>query len=430
MSPKKPPRKKGEARVTLANYGKRRDRVRLLLDENRDRYEVLYRDPAGVRRKRVFANTPEGRAEAEVWAETYHTRRAEIVAAQAAPQPKRALTDRELWEKFTASPAYLVQIREKTRINYRDRWRHWELYVKPEHVAEETTLDTIDQFRTAAAASGLVQNSIRNTLNVVRVVYNWATTRKLLAHNEVAVFRWKQPADAEVFEPEEYTEAEYLRMLHASFPVNALTWRVWVALMIAGHHGQRASAILHLRLEDIDLATGVIRWPAKYQKQKKELVQPITWEFLSAYRTAMLWRAETGYTGPWLLFAGGGAKRLGDPLRGNARSARRERTTDQDTPYTYGGLWRALHLTEARAKVTRKPYRAIHGFRKMAAGNVADRTQDARLGMEWIGDKDPKQMNRYLKRRNERLERAGQAAGATSATTGRTPDQETPSDVE
>jgi hypothetical protein len=35
----------------------------------------------------------------------------------------------------------------------------------------------------------------------------------------------------------------------------------------------------------------------------------------------------------------------------------------------------------------------------MVAGNVADRTGDDRLGMEFIGDRDMKQAKKYLKRR-------------------------------
>lgn len=416
-------------RKTLAQYGKRTDRVRVLVDRNRDRIEVLYRDPAGVRRKRVFANTSEGRAEAETWAETYHARRAEIVAAGSVHAARPRLTIRELWARYTESPAYTEEIREKTRINYRDRWRHWELFLKPEAIAEETTLDDVDRFRVFAASTGLVQNSIRNTLNVVRVVYNWGTTRKLLAHNEIAVFRWKQPKDVPVFEPEEYTEAEFLALLHATFPVHARTWRVWVALMLVGHHGQRARAVLHLRWEDVDWAAGVIRWPAAYQKQGVALVQPITVEARAALTTAELWRARTGYTGPWVLFAGGGNKRLGEALVGNARHYRRARTAGQDTAYTYQALWRALKKAEGRAGVTPKPYRSLHGFRKMVAGNVADRTNDPRLGMEWIGDRDLKQAKRYLKRRSERLDRAADAAGLTSSEAAPRPRPAQPAEV-
>jgi hypothetical protein len=50
----------------------------------------------------------------------------------------------------------------------------------------------------------------------------------------------------------------------------------------------------------------------------------------------------------------------------------------------------------------------------MVASNVLDATGDARLAMEYIGDKDLKQMNSYLKRRDNRLERASQALSAAS----------------
>ncbi len=50
-------------------------------------------------------------------------------------------------------------------------------------------------------------------------------------------------------------------------------------------------------------------------------------------------------------------------------------------------------------------------MRKMSAGNVADVTGDARLAMEWVGDRSPKMMNAYLLRRDSRLEKAAVATG-------------------
>lgn len=396
-------------RRTLAQYGRRGDRVRVLIDSNRSRIEVLYRDADGIARKRIFANSKEGRTEAETWAETYHTARA-LAASGAQKEP---VTVRELWERYTSSPAYHEEIREATRRNYRDRWRHWEVFIGPNAIANETTLYDIDRFRVAAREAGLVLNSIRNTLNVVRVVYNWATTRKLISHNEVAVFRWKQPKDAVVFAPEEYTEAEFGALLKELSPQSGLTWRTWTVLMLAGHQGQRARAVLNLRWSDVDynVAGGpVIRWPAEYQKQGVELVQPMMWETVSALRTAREWRERSGYEGPWVLYAGGGNKSLGAVLLGAERGYRKDRTQEEDTPYTYQAMHRALMAAERRAKVAHKPHRALHGLRKMVAGNVADRTGDDRMAMEWIGDRDMGQARTYLKRRNERLDRAAEAA--------------------
>jgi hypothetical protein len=141
---------------------------------------------------------------------------------------------------------------------------------------------------------------------------------------------------------------------------------------------------------------------------------------VAALETAYYWREVLGYTGPWILFAGGGNKKLGAAVtqRGNRRRrqfgtkvitpVRKERTDEQNTPYTYGALWQALRHAEVRAGVEHKDYRAFHGTRKHAAGNVADRTGDMRLAMEWIGD-DIRQAPAYLKRREERLERAAAA---------------------
>ena len=50
-------------RRTLGTWGRRGDRVRVLVDGTRDRVEVLYRDTQGIDRKRIFGNDKAGRAE-------------------------------------------------------------------------------------------------------------------------------------------------------------------------------------------------------------------------------------------------------------------------------------------------------------------------------------------------------------------------------
>lgn len=401
-------------RQTLYIAGRRGDRVRALVDKARDRVEVHYRDLDGVPHKQVFPNTKAGRADAVAWATTFHAERERM--RQEASQPKAAprTTLRQLWDAFRASPAWR-DLREKTRVAYEYRWRKWELHVGRHTVVDETTLKHVDDFITAGRAADVAVNQIRQVINVARGIYNWGQSRKLVAVNDLALYRWKKPKDAQVHEPEEYTEAEFDRLLGVLSPQQGGTWRPWVGLMLAGFHGQRANAVLHLRWEDIDHTRGEIRWPAAYQKQGVELVQPLTWEAVAALETARTWRERTGYTGPWILFAGGGNKRLGPALVGNARHYRKDRTPAQDTAWTYQAFWRALNKAEVRAHVAHKPYRAIHGFRKMNAGNVADRTGDARLGMEWIGDRDLKQAPKYLKRRSERMDRA--AAAATGSVT-------------
>lgn len=400
-------------RRTLATYGARGDQVRVLVDARADRVEVKYRDAEGVARKRIFANDKAGRAAAVAWGSTYHAaraaeqQRAAELAAGVASVPAR-VTVRGLWEAYVASPAF-ANLRRKTQDNYTTRYRTWQRFRGDDALADDTTLHHVDRFRTSMREAGRAPNSARQVLSVVRAVMNWGQTRELVRTNKIALHRWKTKKGEEPLEPEEYTEAEFLTLLGAVSPQSGRTWRLHVALMLVGHHGQRANAIRHLRWADVDWAAGEIVWPAEYQKNGCELIQPLTDEGRAALFTAWYWRERTGYEGPWVLFAGGGNKRLGDaPLPNWSR--RRARTADQDVPMTYGGLWAALTKAEERAGVEHKERRAFHGGRKMSAGNVADRTGDDRLGMEWIGDKDMKQAKKYLKRRNERFARAAAAA--------------------
>lgn len=396
-------------RMSVQTFGQKRrgDYVRVLKDAKRQRYEVHYVGADGAKRKRVYPMDRAGKAEALAFAEGYvEERKRQATAPTHRPIPKT--TVRQLYLAYTASPAF-SGLRPKSRINYAERFAKWERFIDKDTIAEAVTLHDVDQFMQRAATAGMAINQVRQVLNVARIVFNWGQTRKLVAVNELALHRWKKPKDAVVNEPEEYTDEEYSALLRVVSPQDARTWRLWVALMLAGHHAQRANAVLHLAWKDIDAEQGVIVWPAEYQKSGEDLIQPLTWEGVAALETSRYWsRLPTG--------------------RAFTRMNRRQRLTAESIsrtpwvlpgqnngsePYTYQAMWRALRAAEERAGVEHRPYRAMHGFRKMVAGNVADRTGDARLGMEWIGDKDMKQMRNYLKRRTDRLKRAADAASGS-----------------
>ena len=62
----------------------------------------------------------------------------------------------------------------------------------------------------------------------------------------------------------------------------------------------------------------------------------------------------------------------------------------------------ALLRAEAAADVTHIAYRAIHGFRRTAGGNVLDATGDPYQAMECLGQTDLRSTMRYLKKRQVR----------------------------
>jgi hypothetical protein len=78
----------------------------------------------------------------------------------------------------------------------------------------------------------------------------------------------------------------------------------------------------------------------------------------------------------------------------------------QRRAYTYGAAHLALLKAEERAKIEHRPCRAFHGGRRMVVGNITDKTGDARLAMQYVNDRDLKQLPSYLKVREERTDRA------------------------
>ncbi len=364
-------------RKTLARFGRRGDEVRALVDAKRDRVIVHYRDGQGIPRRKFFTNSAEGRTEAAVWAQAYHGERARQSARKA---ERTRLTLRQLWQAYLASPAW-DELRPRTKINYAARWKKWEEFHTPDAFVDDTTLHHVDKFRTAARKTGMAMNQIRNVIAVARIVYNWGQSRKLLTTNDLALFRWKQPKDAEVLEPEEYTLEEFDKLLRQFDPTKTHGWRPWVALMLAGHEGQRANAVLHLRWSDVDFEGGRLLWPAAFQKQGKELDHPITFAVLSALITARIWREKLGVQSDWILPA-----------------ARKH-----EQPFSYTSFHYQLMTAERSSGVGHKPYRAAHGFRRMVVGDVGERSGDRMLGLEYVGDTDPKMLKRYDKRGPKRI---------------------------
>lgn len=399
-----------QARKTLLQLGSKGgdDRVRVLEDAKANEVVVQYKDALRVPRRKVFPCSKQGRRDAIEWGKTYHAARHRTGGA------RRQITHAELWKAYAESPAY-QRCRAKTHENYFYHWRKWMHFRGEKTHVDLTTLHHVDQFYAASKLAGTALNQIRQTINIARIVYTWGQSRKLVNTNELSLYRWSTPKGEEALEPEEYSEAEFFAILAELNPQSGKTWRAHVAWMLVGHQGLRANAVLHLSWQDCHEAEGLFTWPAKFQKNGLAFEQPMTWDAVAALETARYWRNRLGYTGTWVLFAGGGNKALGAVVSGSERSYRKDRTPEQDTAYTYQALHRALYGNkdhpgaEARAGVAHKPRRGFHGGRKMVAGNVADRTGDDRLAMNFIGDRDLKQAKKYIKRRRESMQRAADA---------------------
>jgi integrase len=418
-------------RRTLAVYGKHGDRVRALVDAKRGRVEVYYKDHEGIKRKKVFDNTAEGKSEAMEWAEAYHSERARIIAdLKKPPEEKRRLTVRELWTAFVASPAYTDDIRRATQINYTSRWRNWELFIGPDFIAEDTTLHDVDRFRAECKKADIAINSVRQILNVVRTIYNWAQSRKLIATNELAVFKWKTPKDAKVLEPGEFSTEEWEAMMRTFKPLAlmdgtlqaAKNWRPWVMMMLIQHHGQRANAVRHLQWTDLDWDNLLVTWRGEFQKQGKDVVQPIMHGTIAALIVARFWadrhlvmrpRRRVRVTdgprrGKWIRDPELHDEKIESPwvLFGEMKKMQ---------AYSYSSWHYSFTKAESQAVLTidgverigipHEAYRSGHGGRRMVMGNILEATGDLMTAMNYLGDSDLKQAKSYDRRRQQRIEK-------------------------
>jgi integrase len=413
------------SRKTLALFGRRGDQVRALVDARRNRVEVKYREIDRTKASKTWPNTKEGRAEAIAWAETYHEERAKMAAEQKTPAKRVPITVGDLWLRYLESPAYTKDLREKSQINYRGRWKKWEAFIKPDALADDTTLHDIDRFRAACETAGIVLNSVRQCLNVVRTVYNWGQSRELVSVNKLALHRWKQPKDVKPIEPGEYSTEEWEAMLKVFQPWRLMdgsyfaskNWRPWVTLMIMGHHGQRWQAIRHLSLDDIDWEAGTVTWIARYQKQGKDVVQPITWGMYAALIVARFWAERHLVMRPRRRVRVTDGPRRGKWIRDPELQDEPIRSPwvlfaekKKDRPYSYSSFHfqlmkaeRDAVLPDGKKGIAHEEYRAGHALRRMRVGNVLRATGDLLTAMNTVGDRDIKQAKSYDKRMQDRI---------------------------
>jgi hypothetical protein len=358
-------------RKTLATFGEYGRRVRVLVDHGRDRVLVQWFEQ-GSARKRAFPDTPAGRREAREYAGGVADELAHL-------DPARPRTMRALWRAYQA--ARFPDLRPKTRLNYAERWRQWELFVGAETSPEAVTLHHLDKLKARRREIGGSANQTRAIITVAKVVFGWARSRKLILTNDLAGYRWDTAKGEEARSIPEHSPEEYQKILAALDPENPHQWRLWCLLKVTGIQGARIRSARYLRWEDV--GDGAITWPAEYMKQGKAFVQPVTADVTAALEVARRWRERDGYEGPFVFYA--------------------VRKSNAEPVYTYQSAWIALRKAETRAGVIHQPFRAFHGFRRHAAGNAYELTKDELAAAEWIGDKDAKQMRSYLKRRDERL---------------------------
>ncbi|MBA3854645.1 MAG: hypothetical protein C0503_09525 [Gemmatimonas sp.] len=357
-----------------------------------------------VRHKRAFPATTQGRAHAKAFAQGTHQR---LSAAPGSDAPR--ITLEQLFERYVL--ACEASWRPKTRINEINRWRYFVQALGPNTFAHLVTPDTLDELRRKLIKNGgsrgqpIAPNQVHAIISNVCRVWRLATARRWIESNPLAGYRIPRskedrPMDVDEFHPDE--AAALMRKLPAG---DSRFWRAHVACRIAGTQGPRVNALLLSHDADWDLEARVVRWRAETDKLGRERFQPLTRDAVAAVRIARIWRQRIGYTGKYLLPA--------------TKAARRA----EDLPWTYQALQQLLHRACKRAGVQVKKFRALHGFRRMAATNVIEATGgDVKAAGDWIGDNDLRVLLRsYAKKRPEKMVRVANliqmpTEGAASAT--------------
>jgi integrase len=383
---------------TLKVYGEHGRRVRVYIEQTPTRY-VRVRWREGNRRKtESWHDTRENREKAHAYAKGVAARLEHRIAAPPAPI---ALFD--LYNKYLQANTHW---RGKTRTNSEARWKKFQSFAGMSRAAHTVTMEMLDEFRAElrkpdAARGGKPHaiNQVGEHVKVVKAVFRFARLRKLIAENPLADYVVKLPKDEKRDEMAEYSNEEWGAVLGALSPRRAKEWRAYCAVLLAGVLSTRINALLNLRWPDVDLTSPrSVLWRSATDKMGHERRQALPRDAVRALRIARVWAHRAGYAGDLVFF---GAQ---------------ERTQAADKPYTYAALNAALLRAEEAAGVAHIAYRAMHGYRRTAGGNVLDATNDPYQAMEWLGQTDLRTTMKYLKKRKVRQQELAKLVSAPEHT--------------
>ena len=364
------------ARQTLAHYGPLRGGVRVLMDPWSDRIIVQWYEQ-GRRRVKWWGKDKKARRSAIAWAEAFAN--GKIVG-----QKSLRLSLRHVWERYKR--AMFKTLRPRTRQLYEEHWARWASFNGRHFIAEDATLETVDRFRDRLTRDGLAPGHQQRILRDVKTVYAWADSREIIGRNRLASYRFRIAKESRRAKPAAYTRGEAERLIRQFNPQKAEQWRPWGVLVFAAYQGRRQRSILHLRWDDVDWKRARVRWVAKYDKNGEEQWQPLTMAAYCALLTAWYWRAKDARMTPWVFYSPWAHKTCGREEQG---------------VYGAQALWLALTKAEERAGIPHRPYRATHSLRRGVGKDVAALMGDPMAGLDWLGDRDPKQIATYVQVRDE-----------------------------
>ena len=390
-----------EKRKEIASYGASGMKVRVLDETFRDIRYVRVQWRQGNLRTKSWAYTRKNIITAKRYAQA-------IAEGRLMPPERGALTLARGWATYAA--AEFPVLRARTRAIYKSRWFTFEATQSTDRFCEDLNGNHLDEFVKQSRANGAAEYETQQVLAGVKRVLRWLVTRQLIKQSNIKGYRFRSIDIRKLNDELEYTTEEAELILAQFNPTTKRQWRAWAVINLLAHQGVRETSAVHLTWDRVNLEAGVITWDGKYDKTKQTWQQPILDGTRRSFEVAWAMRERCHYTGPWVFFSGcaQGARR-----KGAKRVSEAERTAEDGT-YRIQSLDYQLGKAEERAGITHVKGRALHGFRRMVAGNAYGVLKDAKLAMEFINDTSA-MAKKYILRRSDRLQATATAMNAAAA---------------
>jgi integrase len=348
------------SRAIVKEYGSRGSRRCLVIREDSGRY-LVERYIGGHPKRKRFAD----KTSAIRWAGRWY---------DSGNKSAHDFTLRQLIDLWTETEGEKKGWRVATRINYQNHRKRIEECIGPEAKANTIGLPDLDELWRKLTRAGMAGNQIKQKVQMLQRIFAWGLAREYVSHNKLAT--WDIP-EVKRLEPGEYAPADTDKILAQWDKEDGWAWRPWALTMIQQSHGIRITSLLNVRWADVDLATGRLGVRKETDKTNEDWGRPLTWDAWSALLTAR-WHRERLGKGSEFVFYGKGGK-----------------------PYTYGAYHAALLKAEKAAGVKHEKYRAAHGFRRTAVGNVRRATGDHALALMWVNHKNLRDASAYVKGRED-----------------------------
>ena len=310
-----------------------------------------------------------------------------ITTVEAAPQvPALTLTVGDLWRAYLKGKQ--GDWKPATTKLVKSRWKVFCLHMDPEVAAEHFNGTDMNTFRDKMFSVNTKRGvpmagaQIAGHLDLIKGIFSYALQLGLITTNPIVRYTVRTgtryaPADIAEFSPEEW-RAMLMQLNNRS----KLQWRGWAMLALDGLLAVRLRALVRLEWSWVDLDANCIVWPAGVIKQGRPVTHFLTPDLRMILRVCKVWARREDYTGPYVFFG-----RYKD-----------KRETHISAHNVY---W---HLAEAqrRAGITPKPYRGMHGLRRMRGKEIYNATKDLlKVGL-WLGNTDIRVLKRsYVKDRRE-----------------------------